>query len=175
MLLGAWAKPALDARHILDVGTGSGVLALMAAQRAHADARVDAIDVEQAACVQAASNVAGSPWPDRISVYHMSECAGCHSHVIHARWCGRAHACTVPSFSQARVRLAVCLSLDIVLYRRGSARTRLLVCLCVCLCRRYRSARHAATQEWRGPKGHVTPIISGHCTIKGHVALASAR
>lgn len=64
VLLGAWA--ALPAEgEIVDIGTGSGLLALMAAQRT-AKSRVTAIDVDPHAARAAASNFANSPWPARL-------------------------------------------------------------------------------------------------------------
>lgn len=68
VLLGAWAA---GGQRILDVGTGSGLIALMMAQR-FADALVTAIDIEPGACLQARDNVAASPFADRISVVGMS-------------------------------------------------------------------------------------------------------
>lgn len=64
VLLGAWAR---GGRRILDVGTGSGLVALMMAQR-FAEAEVTAIDIEPGACLQARENVAASPFAGRISV-----------------------------------------------------------------------------------------------------------
>ena len=68
VLLGAWAT---GGRRILDVGTGSGLIALMMAQR-FADAGVTAIDIEPGACIQARENVAASPFADRIKVVEAS-------------------------------------------------------------------------------------------------------
>lgn len=64
VLLGAWAR---GGRRILDVGTGSGLVALMMAQRFE-EAEVTAIDIEPGACIQACENVAASPFAGRISV-----------------------------------------------------------------------------------------------------------
>ena len=64
VLLGAWAR---GGRRILDVGTGSGLVALMMAQRFE-DACVTAIDIEPGACLQARENVEASPFADRIRV-----------------------------------------------------------------------------------------------------------
>lgn len=65
VLLGAWAK---GGDHILDIGTGTGVVALMMAQR-YAGAIVDAIDVDQDAAYQATENVQHAPFSQRITVY----------------------------------------------------------------------------------------------------------
>ena len=65
-LLGAWAGVS-GARRIADVGTGSGLVALMLAQR-NTDARIDALDIDRDACLQAAENVSASPFAARIRV-----------------------------------------------------------------------------------------------------------
>lgn len=65
VLLGAWARVG-HCRRILDMGTGTGLVALMAAQRSHAD--IVAIDLDSNAVAQAAENVAASPWAGRIQV-----------------------------------------------------------------------------------------------------------
>ena len=66
-LLGAWA--ALERRdgRILDIGTGTGLMALMMAQR-YPEARVTAIDIDAAAVAQASENVKDSPFSARIAV-----------------------------------------------------------------------------------------------------------
>ena len=66
VLLGAWAELRCASR-ILDVGTGSGLLALMAAQR-NDSARVIGIDVDSDSVSQAAGNVASSPFSNRIEI-----------------------------------------------------------------------------------------------------------
>ena len=53
---------------ILDIGTGSGILALMLAQR-FPEAKVDAIELEPEAAQQAQDNVSRSPYADRIEVH----------------------------------------------------------------------------------------------------------
>lgn len=65
VLLGAWCP---KGTHILDIGTGSGLIALMAAQR-FPEASVDAIDIDEAAVEQAQENFAASPWADRLHAY----------------------------------------------------------------------------------------------------------
>ena len=65
-LLGAWAK---GGDRILDVGTGTGLIALMLAQR-FPQAMVDAIDIDSDSCLQAHENVVASPFADRVNVHH---------------------------------------------------------------------------------------------------------
>ncbi|RYU79076.1 methyltransferase domain-containing protein [Hymenobacter persicinus] len=59
------------ATRILDIGAGTGLLALMAAQR-NARARVEAVELDPAAAAQAAANAARSPWSARIKVHAAS-------------------------------------------------------------------------------------------------------
>ena len=68
VLLGAWADTT-DARSILDIGTGSGVIALMLAQRTKDDAEIDAVEIEAEDAAQAIENVSTSPWPGKIIVH----------------------------------------------------------------------------------------------------------
>lgn len=65
VLLGAWT----DVRHsrrILDIGTGTGLIALMLAQR-QAEAVVTAVDIDAEAVSQARENIQESPWKERVS------------------------------------------------------------------------------------------------------------
>jgi tRNA1Val (adenine37-N6)-methyltransferase len=68
VLLGAWAE---GGRRILDIGTGTGLIALMMAQR-FAEACITAIDIDTTACQQAAKNVATSPFSQRIETLNIS-------------------------------------------------------------------------------------------------------
>lgn len=70
VLLGAWADVSAGTK-ILDIGTGTGILALMAAQRA-ATAKVYAVEVDADAAGEAAENAANSPFTDRITVLNLS-------------------------------------------------------------------------------------------------------
>jgi len=66
-LLGAWAELERQDGRVLDIGTGTGLIALMMAQR-FPNARVTAIDIDEMAVSQAADNVKHSPFADRIGV-----------------------------------------------------------------------------------------------------------
>lgn len=70
VILGAWT--CVERRNrVLDVGTGTGLLALMLAQRA-TGASVDALEIDPEAAAQATENVAASPYSDRILVHQGS-------------------------------------------------------------------------------------------------------
>lgn len=72
VLLGASMTIKPEDRHMLDIGTGTGTIALMAAQRACADAKVDAIDIDEASASEAAANFANSPWSENMQAFNMS-------------------------------------------------------------------------------------------------------
>lgn len=71
VLLGAWACIG-EARKMLDIGTGSGVIALMLAQRSSDQAQIDAVEIEGSDAVQAEENFQRSPWPHKIHTHHSS-------------------------------------------------------------------------------------------------------
>ncbi len=66
VLLGSWCD-VNQAGNILDIGTGSGLIALMLAQR-NSDAIIDAVELDKDACVQALTNFKSSSWSDRLSI-----------------------------------------------------------------------------------------------------------
>ncbi len=68
VLLGAWAEVS-GAQQVLDIGAGSGVIALMLAQRTET-AQIHAVEVDAEAYGQACENVEATPWADRVHVFH---------------------------------------------------------------------------------------------------------
>lgn len=68
VLLGSWAK---GGKRILDIGTGTGIISLMMAQR-FPEAEITAIDIVKECCEQARENCDRSPWGERIHVEHLS-------------------------------------------------------------------------------------------------------
>lgn len=79
-LLGAWALAPAGECRILDIGTGTGLIALMMAQR-FPKAEIIGIDIDGDAVCQARENVIASPFNDRISMvegdvsdYHTNQC-----------------------------------------------------------------------------------------------------
>jgi len=72
VLLGAWID-LNSSRRILDIGTGTGLIALMLAQRC-SDARIIAVDIDSAAVEQAQENIQASPWKNRVEVLQQDIC-----------------------------------------------------------------------------------------------------
>ena len=70
ILLGAWADVG-DAKSILDIGTGTGLIAIMLAQRS-SEAQIHAVEIDDEACEQAATNMANSPWTQRLAAIRSS-------------------------------------------------------------------------------------------------------
>ncbi|CNG99795.1 tRNA(1)(Val) (adenine(37)-N(6))-methyltransferase TrmN [Yersinia pekkanenii] len=68
VLLGAWV-PVEKAHKALDIGCGSGLIALMIAQRLASEVLIDGVELEPDAAQQASSNVALSPWAARVRIY----------------------------------------------------------------------------------------------------------
>lgn len=69
VLLGAWAPVDNNPESILDIGAGTGVIALMLAQRSNAE-QIDAIEIDDEAYEQCVDNFENSPWGDRLFCYH---------------------------------------------------------------------------------------------------------
>ncbi len=71
VLLGAWANLENESFSVLDIGSGTGVIALMLAQRSYAEL-IDAIEIDDNAYEQCVENFENSPWSDRLFCYHVS-------------------------------------------------------------------------------------------------------
>ena len=69
VLLGTWADLS-EATSILDIGSGSGLIALICAQRAPHTESIVGVEYEENAFSQSCENVAKSPWSDRVSIVH---------------------------------------------------------------------------------------------------------
>ena len=76
VLLGAAMTILPEDRRFLDIGTGTGTIALMAAQRSfaevHDDVRIDAIDIDEPSASEAAMNFAKSPWSESLKAHNIS-------------------------------------------------------------------------------------------------------
>lgn len=70
VLLGAWAG-AGHAENILDIGTGSGLIAIMLAQR-NERSKIAGVEIERTSFEQARENMQRSPWSDRLEAIHTS-------------------------------------------------------------------------------------------------------
>ncbi len=69
VLLGAWVD-VTNASHILDVGTGTGIIALMLAQRTKPSVQIEAIEIDQHASEDANENFISSHWSERLTLHH---------------------------------------------------------------------------------------------------------
>ena len=69
VLLGAWCPIDNNPKSILDIGAGTGILALMLAQRTNAD-QIDALEIDEEAYEQCVENFEASAWADKLFCYH---------------------------------------------------------------------------------------------------------
>jgi tRNA1Val (adenine37-N6)-methyltransferase len=68
VLLGALANADRQPHTLLDIGTGTGVIALMLAQR-FPDTQIDAVEIDEAAAITAGYNFSNSVFADRLNIY----------------------------------------------------------------------------------------------------------
>ena len=71
VLLGAWTSLQNNPQTILDIGAGTGLIALMLAQRSTAQ-QIDALEIDEDAYEQCVENFENSPWADRLFCFHAS-------------------------------------------------------------------------------------------------------
>lgn len=69
VLLGAWTSVESCPKSILDIGAGTGLIALMLAQKSDAET-IDAVEIDADAYEQCSENFESSPWGDRLFCYH---------------------------------------------------------------------------------------------------------
>lgn len=108
ILLGAWA-PVAGVKRILDIGTGSGLLALMLAQRTPETVKIDAIELDARAAGQAQENASESPWAARVQVHHADILSWLQAEngryeliVCNPPYYAQGVACATPEREQAR-------------------------------------------------------------------------
>ena len=75
ILLGAWADVS-DCQRILDMGTGTGLVALMLAQRSHEHCQIEAVELDPLAAQQAQENFQASPWHNRLQFGNIHDFVG---------------------------------------------------------------------------------------------------
>lgn len=71
VLLGAWCTVG-DAKRILDIGTGTGLIAIMLAQRSGDESLIDAIEIDHETYLQAVDNISNCPWQSKINPINTS-------------------------------------------------------------------------------------------------------
>jgi tRNA1Val (adenine37-N6)-methyltransferase len=90
VLLGAWCRVGERDKLILDIGTGTGVIALQLAQRTeYSNCLIDAVEIDNESCARAQENFDRSPWTERLRLHHTSiqefaasEPRGLYDHIV---------------------------------------------------------------------------------------------
>lgn len=73
VLLGAWCRTLPEDKLILDIGTGTGVIALQLAQHTESqNSHIDAVEIDGQSCLRAQENFDRSEWTDRLELHHSS-------------------------------------------------------------------------------------------------------
>ncbi len=70
ILLGAWTD-VNNSKNALDIGTGTGIIAIMQAQK-NKNLNIDAIEIEKSACLDARHNIDNCPWSKKINLHYSS-------------------------------------------------------------------------------------------------------
>ncbi|WP_445776621.1 tRNA1(Val) (adenine(37)-N6)-methyltransferase [Shewanella sp.] len=99
VILGAWAELS-QSDNILDIGAGSGLLSLMAAQRSHDQTKITAVEIDSAAAQACVKNIANSPWPTKVQLFQGSIQAFEQQHNQHSAPLFDHIICNPPYFEQ---------------------------------------------------------------------------
>ena len=78
ILFGSWLQTNSSCKSILDIGTGTGLLALMMAHK-NEDAKITALEIDEDAFFQAQENINNSKWGDRIDLIHTNANLWCNN------------------------------------------------------------------------------------------------
>ena len=109
ILLGTWCRECrgeAGSHLILDIGTGTGLIALMLAQR-NPHAMIDAIEIDNAACQQAAENFRASAWGERLQAIHGCVKDYCSETQVQPH---HLEPAVVPRFPEVRLGASKCCS-----------------------------------------------------------------
>lgn len=115
-LLGAWAAAPAGECRILDIGTGTGLLALMMAQR-YPQAIVTGIDIDPDSVIQASGNVEASPFADRVRIL-LADVAHFDEEPYDAIVCNPPyfnHSLTCPDNQRSLARHTISLSYEVLM------------------------------------------------------------